>query len=70
MTEKSHTLSKFLFVLGWTGLVALGTIDAESGSVKAGVAELVRTQLLATVLSAASLLPVDATATGTGYPHR
>lgn len=62
MTDKSHTLAKVLFVLGWIGLVGLGWEYGEDFGLKSRVVEIVRAQIVTTARTANSLLPIESAA--------
>jgi len=57
LTERSHTLAKVLFVLGWLGLLAPAMLDGEEVGAKLQVAAIVRAELLETVRSSHILVP-------------
>ena len=59
LNEKSHTLAKFLFVLGWLAVVGPGMLYGEDVGAKLYVADTVRAQLLLAARSATSFLAAD-----------
>ena len=59
MTDKSPTLAKCAFVLGWIALIGPGLIDGDEVGATRQVAAIVRAELLQTVRSANILAPAS-----------